>query len=195
MNKLSRDFYERDTLVVAQELLGKHIVYNSDEEEIIVKITDVEAYRGIGDKACHTYGGRRTPRTEVMWGEAGHAYIYIIYGMYYCLNVVTEDTNNPSAVLIRGAVPVKNITKMSYNRYNKDYEELNNYQRKNFSNGPGKLCKALALDLSYNGIDLLSDNLYIYDNKDKVVDIKKSKRINIDYSEEAADYLWRFYIN
>ncbi|GMQ64283.1 DNA-3-methyladenine glycosylase [Vallitalea maricola] len=194
MNKLSRDFYERDTLVVAKELLGKYLVYNDNDEEVVVKITEVEAYKGIDDKACHTYGGRRTPRTEVMWGEAGHAYIYIIYGMYYCLNVVTENIDNPCAVLIRGVKPVKNITKMSYNRYNKAYEELNSYQKKNFSNGPGKLCKALSLDLTQNGMDLLSDNLYIYDNKENIVDIKKSKRINIDYAEEAADYLWRFYI-
>ncbi|GMQ57626.1 DNA-3-methyladenine glycosylase [Vallitalea sediminicola] len=194
MNKLKRDFYERDTLIVAKELLGKHLVYNDNDEEVIVKITDVEAYKGIDDKACHTYGGRRTPRTEVMWGEAGHAYIYIIYGMYYCLNVVTENIDNPCAVLIRGVVTVKNITKMSYNRYDKAYEELNTYQKKNFSNGPGKLCKALSLDLNHNGIDLLSDNLYICDGENNITYVKKSKRINIDYAEEAADYLWRFYI-
>ncbi|MCT4686558.1 DNA-3-methyladenine glycosylase [Vallitalea sp.] len=140
MYKLSRDFYERDTLIVAKELLGKYLVYNDNDEEVIVKITEVEAYKGIDDKACHT------------------------------------------------------ITKMSYNRYNKAYEELNNYQKNNFSNGPGKLCKALALNLTHNGMDFLSDNLYIYNNKDKTVDIKRSKRINIDYAEEAADYLWRFYI-
>ncbi|GKX27827.1 DNA-3-methyladenine glycosylase [Vallitalea longa] len=197
MNRLSRDFYERDTLVVAQELLGKNLVFlDNHKDEIIVKITDVEAYKGINDKACHTYGGKRTPRTEVMWGEAGHIYIYIIYGMYYCLNIVTESINDPCAVLIRGVVPVKNITKMSLNRYNKAYEELNNYQIKNFSNGPGKLCKALGLDLTHNGMDLLSPQLYIYDDgKHDNIDIKKSKRINIDYAEEAADYLWRFYID
>lgn len=195
MNKLTRDFYERDTLIVAQELLGKNMVFK-DEEEIIVKITDVEAYKGIDDKACHTYGGKRTPRTEVMWGEAGHIYIYIIYGMYYCLNVVTESIDNPCAVLIRGVVPVENITKMSFNRYNKPYDELNRYQIRNFSNGPGKLCKALGLDLSHNGMDLLTPQLYIYDDgQDNNINIRKSKRINIDYAEEAADYLWRFYID
>ena len=195
MKKLSREFYQRDTLLVAKDLLGKNLYFCNNDNEMIVKITDVEAYKGINDKACHTYGGKRTPRTEVMWGEAGHIYIYIIYGMYYCFNVVTEDIDNPCAVLIRGVAPVKNISKMSYNRYNKAYEELNKYQTKNFSNGPGKLCKALGLSLEHNGMDLISSNIYIYDDEqnDKI-DIKESKRINIDYAEEAADYLWRFYI-
>lgn len=196
MKKLCRSFYERDTLVVAKELLGKYIILKDSEEEIIVKITDVEAYKGIHDKACHTYGGKRTPRTEVMWKSAGYAYIYIIYGMYCCLNVVTEKEGEPCAVLIRGVAPVKNISKMSYNRYNKPYDELNKYQKTNFSNGPGKVCKALALTKSYNGVDLLSDTFYICEGEDvNSEDIKYGKRINIDYAQEAADYLWRFYID
>ncbi|MCT4544847.1 MAG: DNA-3-methyladenine glycosylase [Vallitalea sp.] len=193
MKKLCRDFYERDTLEVAKDLLGKYIVYDNMEEQIIVKITEVEAYKGVDDKACHTYGGRRTPRTEVMWGQAGHAYIYIIYGMYYCFNIVTEKEGNPCAVLIRGVEPIENISKMTYNRYNRTYSELNRYQIKNFTNGPGKLCKAIGLDLRHNGLDLLSDKLYVCDNNE-IVNIKEAKRINIDYAEEAADYLWRFYI-
>ncbi|MCT4597831.1 MAG: DNA-3-methyladenine glycosylase [Vallitalea sp.] len=196
MKKLCRNFYERDTLIVAKQLLGKYIVLKDNSDEIIVKITDVEAYKGIRDKACHTYGGKRTPRTEVMWKRAGHAYIYIIYGMYYCLNIVTEREGEPCAVLIRGVVPIKNIDKMSYNRYNKPYNELNKYQKNNFSNGPGKICKALALDKSHNGFDLLSDTFYICEGEEINSDeIKYGKRINIDYAQEAADYLWRFYID
>lgn len=196
MKKLDRRFYQRDTLVVAQELLGKYMVYNHNDVDLVVKITDVEAYTGIHDKACHTYGGKRTPRTEVMWGEAGYAYIYLIYGMYACLNVVTEEAGNPCAVLIRGAVPVKNREQMCLNRYQKSYDTLTNYQKKNFSNGPGKLCLALGLTKEQNGMDFLSDRFYFYDSgEEKGYAIHKAKRINIDYAEEAADYLWRFYIN
>lgn len=196
MKILDRKFYQRDTIIVAKELLGKHMVYKKGGHELIVKITDVEAYTGINDKACHTYGGKRTPRTEVMWGLAGHAYIYLIYGMYACLNVVTEEEGNPCAVLIRGVVPIKNREQMTMNRYGKVYEALSTYQKKNFSNGPGKVCLALGLSKEQNGMDFLSDRLYIYDSgEDMPYEIHEGKRINIDYAEEAADYLWRFSIH
>jgi DNA-3-methyladenine glycosylase len=196
MKKLQRDFYNRDTILVAKELLGKTITRVINNVSLECIITEVEAYTGIDDKACHTYGGKRTKKTEVMWGKEGHAYVYIIYGMYCCLNVVTEEEGNPCAVLIRGVVPKKNISKMCEYRYNKEYKDLTKYQIKNFSNGPGKLCKALNIDKSQNGFDLLGDELYISEgilvnNKDILI----GKRINIDYAEEAKDYLWRFYIN
>ena len=195
MTKLPRSFYNRDTLIVAKELLGKYLVHRIDGDELVVQITEVEAYKGIEDKACHTYGGRKTIRTEVMWGEPGHAYIYIIYGMYYCLNVVTEESGNPCAVLIRGVKPISNTHKMSINRYNKPYEELSKYQKINFSDGPGKLCRALKINKSQNGLDLLGDSLYIYDSKENQnFEIGTGKRINIDYAEEAKDYMWRFYM-
>lgn len=196
MKRLERSFYERDTLLVAKDLLGKHMVYKADGHKYVVKITDVEAYTGIHDKACHTYGGKRTKRTEVMWGPAGHAYIYLIYGMYACLNVVTEHEGNPCAVLIRGVEPVKNKEQMTLNRYGKSEALLTSYQKKNFTNGPGKVCLALGLTREQNGMDLLSDTCYIYNPGEHIANhIQAGKRINIDYAEEAADYLWRFYIN
>ncbi len=194
MNKLLSDFYNRDTLEVAKDLLGKKLVHNMNGEKLTCRITEVEAYCGITDKACHTYGGRRTKRTEVMWGSAGYAYIYLIYGMYYCLNVVTQEQGQPCAVLIRGLEPLESIDRMAFNRYNQSLSTLSNYQLKNFTNGPGKLCQALGINKNHNGLNLEGDVLYILDDHITDFKIHQGKRINIGYAEEAADYLWRFYI-
>ena len=115
--------------------------------------------------------------------------------MYHCFNIITDTVNKPSAVLIRGAEPVENIEKLSILRYNKPYNDLTSYQKKNFLNGPGKLCKGLNIDKSFNEKSILDSDIYILDNKDfdKSL-IKTGKRINIDYAEEAKDFLWRFYI-
>ena len=131
-----------------------------------------------------------------MFGKAGIAYVYLIYGMYYCFNIVTEKEGEPSAVLVRGAEPISNINKMSLMRYNKEYNDLTNYQKKNFANGPGKLCKALNITKKQNELDLQSEELHIAkkEKEDIMLDIKVGKRINIDYAEEAKDFLWRFYI-
>lgn len=197
MNKLSRDFYSRDTVVVAKDLLGKTLVHNIDDCQIQCTINDVEAYTGVLDRACHAFGGRKTERTKILWGEPGHSYIYMIYGMYFLLNVVTEPKDNPCAVLIRGVIPKDNYEDiMSLNRYEKKYKELTKYQIRNLSNGPGKVCKALKLDKKENGLDLLGDKLFILDEPriDEKL-IRVGKRINIDYAKEAKDYLYRFYIN
>lgn len=197
MDKLSRDFYSRNTLDVAKELLGKILVHNMGSYQIKCIINDVEAYTGIMDKACHSFGGRRTSRTEILWGEPGYSYIYMIYGMYFLLNVVTEPKEYPCAVLIRGVVPIEDSRDfLSFNRYQKEYNKLSKYQVKNLSNGPGKVCKALKLNKDDNGIDLLGEKLFVLNAPeiDKKL-IKTGKRINIDYSEEAKDFLYRFYID
>ncbi len=194
MNKLDRNFYLQDTLKVAKELIGMYIVRNYNGTELIMKITETEAYIGSIDKACHAYGGRRTKRTEIMYGIGGYAYIYLIYGMYNCFNIVTEEKEKACAVLIRGGSPEKGINEMSQLRYEKAYNELTAYQIKNFANGPGKLCIAMKITKELNEKDLLSDDFYIAKGKKQNYDIKCSKRINIDYAEEAKDFLWRFYV-
>jgi DNA-3-methyladenine glycosylase len=195
MRKLPREFYNRPTLEVAKDLLGKLLVRFINGQTLVCRINEVEAYIGKIDKASHAFGGKLTPRTEVMFGPPGKAYVYLIYGMYYCLNVVTEPEGEPCAVLIRGATPIENIEMMSQIRYGKDYNCLTKYQIKNFMNGPGKLCKALDITKEQNTGDLLGEDLYICENPQPfVAPIKISKRINIDYAEEAKDFLWRFYI-
>jgi len=195
LEKLTRDFYEQDTLWVAKQLLGKKLVRVINSEQLICTITDVEAYTGILDRACHSYGGRRTDRTEVLWGEGGHVYVYMIYGMYYMLNVVTEPQNVPCAVLIRGVQPITSLNTISQLRYDKIYDLLSKNEIKNLSNGPGKVCKALQITKQQNELDLLGDEIYILDAP--TIDpsnIHVGKRINIDYAGEAKDYLYRFYL-
>lgn len=203
MKPLERQFYNRDTRTVAKELLGKVIVHERDGQRISAKIVETEAYLGVEDKAAHSYGGRRTPRVEVMYGEPGFSYVFFIYGMYDCFNVVTREKGNPQAVLIRAAEPVEGLDLMAVNRFGKPYEQLTKSQIKNITNGPGKLCRALSIDRDLNGEDLCSNpnrknsrgsKLYIADGKDEAFGIVPSKRIGIDYAEEAKDYLWRFYI-
>lgn len=193
MRKLKREFYDRETLTVAEELVGKLLVRYYDGNILKCRITETEAYIGAIDKASHCYKGV-TDRTKVMFGPPGYSYVYFIYGMYYCLNVVTEKEGCGSGVLIRSAEPVLNIDKLCLNRYNKHENEITKYQLKNLSNGPGKLCRALNITKKDNGLDLLGEELYIEDDGYKEFTIEKGKRINIDYAEEARDFLWRFTI-
>ncbi|WP_455256870.1 DNA-3-methyladenine glycosylase [Peptoniphilus asaccharolyticus] len=193
-NILDRDFYTRDTLVVARELLGKYLIRKINGHTLISKIVEVEAYLGFEDKASHTYAGRRTKRNEVMYGEPGLAYVYFTYGMHNMLNVVTREESIGEAVLIRGVEPISNIDIFSNFRFGKEYINLSPYQRKNITNGPAKLTKAMAIDTSYNGMDMTkSDELYIVHGESDLK-IVSSKRIGIDYAEEAIDYLYRFYV-
>lgn len=192
--KLNREFYNRDTLVVAQELLGKVLVHEVDGVRTAGKIVEVEAYIGPIDKAAHSYNGRRTPRTEVMYGKPGFAYVYFIYGMHYCFNVVTREEGMPEAVLVRAVEPLEGKDKMSERRFKKYYDCLTKIQKRNLTNGPAKLCGALRIDKGLNREDLCGDRLYIEEGLKEEFTIKSSKRVGIDYAEEAKDYLWRFYI-
>ena len=184
MKKLGRDFYNRDTLQVSQELLGKLLVRVRPDGDI-----------GRCDKACHAYGYKRTARTETLFARPGTAYIYLIYGMYCCLNFVTEAEGEPAAVLIRGAAPVKNGDIIAENRFGCKMEDMTPYQRKQFLNGPGKLCKGLQLTRSENGLDLLGDMLYVCDAPlPPPGAVRTGTRIGIDYAEEAVEFPWRFWL-
>ncbi len=194
MNKLTREFYTRNVLEVSRDLLGKLLVYENNGRRIIGRIVEVEAYMGPNDKAAHSYGGKVTERTKVMYKEGGYVYIFMIYGMYYCFNIVAANENEPQAVLIRAIEPVEDIEIMSKNRYKKNYHELTSYQRKNLSNGPGKLCNAMNIDKTLNGEDLCGDKIYVVESEEENFETVSSKRIGIDYAEEAKDFLWRFYI-
>ena len=203
--KLTKDFYNRDTCQVAQDLLGKYLVRIQDGTPLVLRITETEAYIGRCDKACHAYNYRRTQRTETLFAPPGTADIYLIYGMHHCLNFVTERSGEPAAVLIRGGQVRGGMDFISRNRFGKGPKELSAYQKKNFLNGPGKLCKALALTREQNGMSLLGDELFLCDTLEDVglttppedqepLDVQVSKRIGIDYAEDAVDFLWRYYI-
>ncbi|MCC9293708.1 DNA-3-methyladenine glycosylase [Clostridium sp. MT-14] len=194
MKKLQRNFYNKDTLSVAKNLLGKILVHTINGKRLSGRIVETEAYKGITDKAAHSYGGRRTKRTEVMYGPCGFSYVYMIYGMYYCFNIVTEKKDIPEAVLIRAVEPLENLNEISLNRYNRLFSSLNKTQIKNLTNGPGKLCKGLAIGKTENKLDLYGNTLYIAEDNFSNFNIKNAKRIGISYAQEAADYPWRFYI-
>lgn len=195
MKKLDREFYKDETLEVSKKLLGKLLVHKVDGFELIGKIVEVEAYMGPDDKAAHSYNNRRTERVEVMYGPPGFAYIFTIYGMNYCMNIVTARVGIPNAILIRALEPVSDLNQMSINRYNKSYSDLNKTQIRNLTNGPGKLCKALRIDKSCYGEDLCGDKLYLLEEaSEKEFEVCTSPRINIDYAEEAIHYPWRFFI-
>ena len=186
---LTEEFYRQDALTVARELVGNKLVRKIGDEKIVSKIVETEAYMGPEDKASHAYNNKRTKRTETMFGEGGIAYIYLIYGMYHCFNVVTASKGKPEAVLIRAVEPLNGVEIMRANR------EIKSKKEEDLTNGPGKLCQALEIDRSLNGIKLIKDNeLYIEDVVESNYEIKKGKRINIDYAEEYKDKLWRFYL-
>lgn len=194
VEKLTRAFYDRDTLEVARDLLGCRLIHRVAGEELVVRITETEAYIGAVDKACHAYGGRRTARTETLYARPGTAYVYLIYGMYHCLNFVTEGEGTAAAVLLRGVEAVEGADRMARNRFGRDLSQLTAYQRKNFLNGPGKVCKAMAITRAHNGLDLTEETLFLCGGGLPAGEIHAGKRIGIDYAEEAVDFPWRFWI-
>lgn len=192
---LDKDYFQKDALYLAKDLLGKILVREVDGKIIKSRIVETEAYIGNGDKACHAYNGRRTKRTEVLYSEGGIAYIYLIYGMYNCLNVVTGIKEEAEAVLIRALEPLNEFDYISNKRFNKDFDKLTKAQKLALTNGPGKLCKALLIDRELNAIKLYEKGkLYLIDDGFKDFGVVKTKRIGIDYAEEAIHFPWRFYI-
>ncbi|MPZ43779.1 MAG: DNA-3-methyladenine glycosylase [Betaproteobacteria bacterium] len=174
MVKLERGFYDRDTIQVAQELLGKLLVRVIDGAERIGRIVEVEAYLGPHDLAAHSARGL-TPRTRVMFGPPGHAYVYLIYGVYHCMNVVTQAEGTASAVLLRALEPVRNVCARTQ--------------------GPGLLCRALEIDKRLNGHDLLSEDFFVAaDGPAPRFSIARRPRIGVDYAGLWARRLLRFYI-
>ncbi|MDK2585391.1 DNA-3-methyladenine glycosylase [Romboutsia sedimentorum] len=200
---MDKEYFKKDGLELAKSILGKYLIRNYDGKTIVTKIVETESYMGINDKGAHVYGDKRSERTKPLYLEGGRIYVYLIYGMYYCLNISANKENVPECVLIRAVEPIKGIEEIAFNRFKKEYSDLTTYQRKNISNGPGKLCMALKIDKNLNAKSILENELYIsdfyYEEDKKVysndkIDIQTSKRINIDYAQEAKDYLWRFFI-
>lgn len=193
--KLSRKFYNRTSLDLAQDLLGKYLVHTVNGIELVGKIVETEAYMGPIDKAAHSYNNRRTKRTEVMFGPPGYAYVYVIYGMYFCMNIVANKVDTPQAVLIRALEPVANIEKMAELRYQKSLLTCSNKEISNLTNGPGKLCKAFNITKLENGIDLCKGSFFLFQSHEKPeFEVVSTTRVGIDYAEEAVLYPWRFYI-
>ena len=193
---LEKDFFKQGALDLAKDLLGKILVRECDGRILKGKIVETEAYIGEIDKASHAYNGRRTERTEPLFREGGIAYVYFIYGKYFCFNVISGIENKGEGVLIRAIEPLNEFDYLAEKRFNQNYDELTKAKEKALTNGPSKLCLAYSIDKSDNYKKLYEKgNLYIEDNyEDNLFEIVESKRIGIDYGEEAIDFLWRFYI-
>jgi len=174
MGKLPRAFYDRDTVRVARDLLGKRLVHRSNGVERVGRIVEVEAYLGPHDLAAHSSRGR-TERTKVMFGPPGHAYVYLVYGLHCCMNVVTEREGHASAVLLRALEPERNV--------------------EGSTRGPGLLCRAMRIDRRRNGCDLTGEDLFLAGAPDpKPLTVVRRPRIGVDYAGHWARRLLRFYI-
>jgi DNA-3-methyladenine glycosylase len=183
--KLPRAFYEQKTISVAKQLLGKYLIRKHPQGDTVGRIVETEAYIGPQDLACHAAKGR-TARTEVMFGQAGHAYVYFIYGVYNMLNLVTEKKEYPAAVLIRAVEPVDGVDLMKSRRGLDKLREL--------ASGPGKLCQAFAIDRSLNGADLFGDVLYVEDRGEPVPKFNATSRIGVDYAGKWKAKPYRFLV-
>lgn len=186
--KMDRQFYQGSALEVGKNILGLSLVHKSKEGITKGKIVEVEAYMGSADKAAHSYSNKKTSRTEIQYQEGGYAYIYLIYGMHYCMNIVCNQIEIPEVVLIRALEPIEGIEIMKKRR--------NTDKLMNLCSGPGKLCAAMGIGKEQYGLDLCGDELYIEKPNDFLgkFEIDVSKRINIDYSGEAKDFEWRYTI-
>ncbi|MCM1186031.1 MAG: DNA-3-methyladenine glycosylase [Lachnoclostridium sp.] len=212
-SRLPRDFFTRDGITLAKELLGKILVHHTGIGVIRGIITEVESYMGEEDKGSHTYGGRRTERTEPMYHIGGTSYVYLIYGMYSCMNITAMTEGIPQAVLIRSVVPADEVSRqrmfeqrlatrdVKNAKKNQTPDKRNTDQayknlQKHLADGPGKMCIAMDITRADNDIDMVeSDVFYVTEGLEVPMSrMKAGKRIGIDYAEEAADYLWRFYL-
>jgi len=184
-NRLGRGFFARDTLTVARQLLGQRLVRVLDGQRLSGRIVEVEAYVGEEDAACHASVGR-TQRTEVMYGPPGRVYVYFVYGMHHCLNVVTEREGFPAAVLVRGIEPGEGLEVMRANRPGRPDAEL--------TNGPAKLCQALGIDRRLNGVDLCANDELFLEEGEPVcgVEVMATPRIGVRGDEPALNAPWRF---
>ena len=187
MSRLAREFLAHDTLAVARELLGQRLVRVIGDRRLSGRIAEVEAYIGEEDAACHASAGR-TKRTEVMYGPPGYAYVYFIYGMHHCLNVVTEGEGFPAAVLIRAIEPEEGLEIMRANRPGRSDTEL--------TNGPAKLCQALCIDRRLNGVDMCTSNELFLEKSGSgsQTDVEATPRVGVRGDEVALNALWRFIV-
>lgn len=186
MGILTQAFLARPAVEVAQALLGQYIVREVAGQQLRGQIVETEAYNGMADTACHAHKGR-TPRTEVMFGEAGRAYIYLIYGLYAMFNVVVDQVGFPAAVLIRAIEPQSGLETMRQFRQVKRQTDL--------TNGPGKLCRALGIDTGLNGWDLTQGQAMWLEEGQTQAEIMAGPRVGIDYAAPPdREALWRFWL-
>ncbi|MBN2100580.1 DNA-3-methyladenine glycosylase [Candidatus Dojkabacteria bacterium] len=193
MTKLPREFYIRDTVTVAKELLGKSLTRATKEGITTGIIVETEAYKGKDDPASHFYSNKITDKTKIGYEQGGLAYVYSIYGVYYCLGIVTEKKFEPGAVLVRAVEPKAGIQLMAERR---GFPPMEPNLEKKVCSGPSKLCQAFAIDKSLYGENLTGDSLWVSEGKLEPTDseIASSIRVGIDYTKKGSEYKWRFFM-
>lgn len=192
---LEKDFFKVGALELGKKLLGKTLVRVVEGKVLRAKIVETESYIGEIDKASHAYNGRRTERTEPLFREGGIAYVYFIYGLYHCFNVISGEEDKGEGVLIRAVEPLNEFDYIAQKRFKKNFDELTKAKKRTLTNGPSKLCMAYSIDKSDNYKKLYEKgDFYIEDSSEKDFEIVETTRIGIDYAEEAIDFPWRFYI-
>ena len=193
--KLPREFHLQNTFTVAQQLLGSYLYTGIDGQITSGKIVETEAYIGAIDKAAHSYPNKRTKRTAVQFGIGGHAYIFLIYGIYPQFCVVTGDRDICDVVLIRALEPMTGLDVMAQRRISHHQSSQRPLKTQQLTNGPGKLCVALGITTAHYGTDLCGDTIWI-EAGELLPDaaITAAQRIGIDYAAEFALKPWRFYV-
>lgn len=190
MKILEPEFYKQDGITVAKGLLGKILVREEAGRTYAFKIVETEAYMGGEDKGAHVYRHKKTQRTAPLFEIGGTTYIYLIYGMYHCLNIAANEIGVPHCVLIRAVEPIDEVA-LEYAKANRN---IKSKKEVDLTNGPGKLCKALKIDKSLNN-ELVTKKASLWIAEGEVPnEIVSAPRINIPYAEEYQDKLWRFYI-
>ena len=189
MKKLSLDYYQTNALDLAPDLIGKILCHQEKDQVLMGRIIETEAYLQ-DDKACHAYGGKKTQRTAPLFFQGGHIYTYFTYGIHTLFNIVTGPEGNAQAVLIRALDPVQGEETFYQRRFGKGKDQATGYQKKNLLNGPAKLTQALGISLEDNKKPL-DGSIYLLDDGFQG-SIEATKRIGIDYAQEAVDYPYRF---
>jgi len=182
----SKSFFQNPADFVAKNILGDYLVIKNKKQELIGKIVETESYLGIKDDASHSFGGKITPRTKIMYEPGGIIYTYLIYGKYWCFNIIVSKKNDPQAVFIRALEPVKGLQIMKKNRPAKEIKDL--------TNGPCRWTQSFGIDKRFLGKSLISDEIFVVAGCPKKSKVIRAKRIGIDYAGKSKNRLLRFYL-
>lgn len=185
-NKRTKSFFRKSARHVAKNILGDHLVLKNKNHLLVGKIVEAEAYFGVEDDASHSFGGKVTLRNKIMYGQPGLIYVYFIYGMHWCFNVVASRQGDPQAVLVRGLEPVEGIKIMQKRRKTKDIKKL--------TSGPCRWTQSFGINGEFSGKSILSEEIFISRNKYKKFSIVETKRVGIDYATKTKNLPLRFYI-
>jgi DNA-3-methyladenine glycosylase len=185
-NKRSSSFFKKPADYVAKNILGDFLILKKSNRLLIGRIVETEGYLGVGDDASHSFGGKITPRNKIMYEEGGIIYVYLIYGKFWCFNIVVSKKNDPQAIFIRALEPIAGIDIMRRNRGIKN--------AKNLTNGPCRWTQSFKINKSFSGKDITKNEIFISPGPRKDFSVARRKRIGVDYAMKSKDQLLRFYI-